>query len=170
MRIAAFVVFFSVGAAVLSVTVLCDDLLEYFHNKALLNQAEANLKKLEALGSDYDILLGQLENDPCQLARLAPATLGIEPNEPNTIFPQATFDKLVAARRALREEPNEPADDQASPQWLNSWRQWPYRHILFFAGSALVLISFIFFGPTKRPPHSMTVTSKAEPSQNREPL
>lgn len=154
-----FVVFFSVGAAVLSLTVLCDDLLEYFHNKSLLAQAEGYLEKLETLDSDYDTLLGQIENDPCQLARLAPATLGIEPNEPNTVYPKATADKLAAARQTLSEEPDRPQEGPTTPQWLNSWCQWPHRHALFFSGSALVLISFIFFGQTKRPSHKMTVTS-----------
>ncbi|MGB7580991.1 MAG: hypothetical protein WBL85_00900, partial [Sedimentisphaerales bacterium] len=66
-RTVAFVVFFSVGAAVLSATTLCDDLLEYYYYKGLLAQIEGNLK---------------------ELARLAPATLGIEANEPNTAYPR----------------------------------------------------------------------------------
>jgi hypothetical protein len=164
-RAIVFVVFFSIGAAVLSGTVLCDDFLEYFHNRNLFRQAEGRLKKLESLDADYEALLGQLESDPCQLARLAPATLGIEPNEPNTAYPRASADKLAAARQALSEEPNEPADDEATLKWLGLCCQWPRRHILFFCGSALVLISFIFFGPEKRPSRSITVTSKTEASE-----
>jgi hypothetical protein len=155
-------VFFSVGAVVLSATVLCDDAVEYFHNKALLKQADANLKKLETLDSDYNIVLKQLEGDPCQLARLAPATLGIEPNEPNTVYPRATADKLAAAKRALIEKPDEQITDESIPPWLDSCCRWPRRHILFFAGAALVLISFIFFGPTRKQSRSMTLTSKTE--------
>jgi hypothetical protein len=165
-RVIVFVVFFGVGAAVLSITVLCDDLLDYYHNKNLLNQAEAYLKKLETLDSDYDTLLGQIENDPCQLARLAPATLGIEPNEPNTVYPRGAPDKLAAARQALSVEPDLPQVEQEAPQWLVSWSQWPYRHIFFIAGSALVLISFIFFGPAKRLSHKMSVTSKNESAES----
>ena len=162
MRVVAFILFFSVGAAVLSATVLCDDAIEYLHNKALLKQADDNLKKLETLDSDYDNVLNQLEGDPCQLARLAAATLGIEPNEPNTIYPRATADKLAAAKRALTEEPDEQANDKSIPPWLDSCCRWPRRHILFFSGAALVLISFIFFGPTLRPARSMIVTTKTE--------
>jgi len=165
-RIIAFVVFFSVGSAVLSGTVLCDDLLDYFYNRSLLRQAEANLKKIESLDADYDALLGQLEGDPCQLARLAPATLGIEPNEPNTAYPRATVDKLAAARRALSEEPNQPAAEEGIPPWLGLCCQWPRRHILFFCGASLVLISFIFFGPTRRPSRKIEITSPGpEPSE-----
>ncbi len=164
-RAIVFVVFFSIGAAVLSGTVLCDDLLDYFYNRNLLKQAEGHLKKLESLNADYDALLGQLEGNPEELARLAPATLGIEPNDPNTAYPRATADKLAAAKKTLSEEPNQAADDEAIPKWLGPCCQWPRRHILFFSGSALVLISFLFFGPTKRPSRSMTVTSKTEPPE-----
>ena len=106
-RTVAFVVFFSVGAAVLSATTLCDDLLEYYYYKGLLAQAESHLKKLESLNTDYDILLAQLEGNPKELARLAPATLGIEVNEPNTAYPRATAGKLAReARLSRRTKPN----------------------------------------------------------------
>ncbi len=165
-RTIVFVVFFGIGAAVLSATVLCDDFLEYFHNRSLLKQVEGRLNKLDTLNSDYDELLGQLEGDPCQLARLAPATLGIEPNEPNTVYPRASADKLAAARYALSEQPQAPAGDEAIPEWLGLCCRWPRRHILFFCGAALVLISFIFFGPPKMSGRSIAVTSKAESSQS----
>lgn len=164
-RAVVFTVFFGIGATVLAATVLCDDLLEYFYYKGLLKQAEGHLKKLESLNADYDALLGQLEGNPKELARLAPATLGIEPNDPNTAYPRATVDKLAAARKALSEEPNRPADDEATPEWLGLCCQWPRRHILFFSGSALVLISFIFFGPTRRPSRLIEITSKTEPPE-----
>jgi ABC-type Fe3+-siderophore transport system permease subunit len=91
--------------------------------------------------------------------------LGIEPNDPNTAYPRAAADKLVAAKRALTEKPNEPSEDDTVPQWLGLCCRWPRRHILFFCGAALVLISFVFFGPTRQPGRSMTVTSKIEKSE-----
>ncbi len=151
----------------LSATVLCEDLIDYFYNRGLLKQAEANLKKIETLDADYDTLLAQLEGDPCQLKRLAPATLGIEPNEPNTAYPRATADKLMAARRALNEEPNTPAVQEGIPPWLGLCCQWPRRHILFFCGASLVLISFIFFGPAGKPSRKIEITSPGhEPSKS----
>ncbi len=161
-RTVAFVVFFSVGAAVLSATTLCDDLLEYYYYKGLLNQSEERLKKLESLNADYDTLLTQFENNPKELARLAPATLGIEANEPNTVYPRASAAKLAAARRALAQEPNETTISQGVPPWLSLCCQWPRRHILFISGATLVLISFVFFGPTRGPSRTMTVTSGGE--------
>ena len=160
-RAIIFVVFFGVGATALSITVLCDDLLEYYHNKVLLSQAEEHLKKLETLGIDYDALLGQVEGDPCALARLASATLGIEPNEPNTVYPRATFDKLSAARKTLSEQGDgSPSYDTSTPQWLNCWCSRPRREILFVSAAALVLISFIFFGPMQMQQRTITVTDK----------
>jgi hypothetical protein len=170
-RIIAFVVFFSVGAAVLTATLLCDDLLEYYYYKGLQAQSEEHLKKLETLNADYDTLLGQFEGDPKELARLAPATLGIEANEPNTAYPRATAGKLAAARRALVEEPNETAITQGAPPWLCLTCRWPRRHILFISGATLVLISFIFFGPIIKPPRSMEITSnQPEPPASAQPL
>ncbi len=166
-RTVAFVVFFSVGAAVLSATTLCDDLLEYYYYKGLLAQAENHLKKLESLNTDYDTLLAQIEGNPKELARLAPATLGIEVNEPNTVYPRATAGKLAAARRALVEEPNETTITQGVPPWLCLSCRWPRRHILFISGAILVLISFVFFGPTKGPSHTMTV--KSNPPESPQP-
>ena len=158
-RVIAFVVFFSVGAAVLSATVLCDDIAEYFYNKSLLKQAEANLHKMESLNADYNALIGRLEGNPKELARLAPATLGMEPNVPGTAYPRATADKLAAARRALTEEPNASPADMGVPIQIILCCQWPRRHILFICGATLMLISFIFFGPTKDPSRTMKVTS-----------
>jgi len=164
-RTVAFVVFFSIGAAVLSATTLCDDLLEYYYYKGLLSQSEERLKKLESLNADYDTLLVQVEGNPKELARLAPATLGIEANEPNTAYPRATADKLAAARRALAAEPNQTTITQGVPPWLCLSCRWPRRHILFISGATLVLISFIFFGPTRDPSRTMTLTSSGEPGQ-----
>lgn len=164
-RAIVFVIFFSIGAAVLSATVLCDVFIENFYKRSVLKKAEAELNKLETLNADYDELLGRLESDPCQLTRLAPATLGIEPNEPNTVYPLATVDKLVAAKYALSEEPNEPAQEEAVPEWLGACCGWPRRHILFFCGAALVLIAFVFFGSPKRPRRSITVVSKKDDSE-----
>jgi len=165
-------VFFSVGTAVLAATLLCNTLLDYFYQQGILKQAEKSVDKLNTLNADYDTLLGQLEGDPCQIARLAPATLGIEPNEPNTAYPRATVDKLAAARRALSEEqrspsfwgeePNQTAQQDLTPKWLVSCCQRPRWHILFISGCALILIAFVFFGPSRHPSRSMTVTSKTE--------
>jgi len=142
-----FVAFFTAGAAALGLSVLVDDLLHYYHNKQLLEKAQQDLNKLENLNADYDALLARLHNDPNIVYRLAPATLGVEP-EPNenVVYPRVRAEELAAARKALTEQ----ADQQtrcALPQWLERCARPPRRLALFIAGASLVLLSFVFFGP-----------------------
>jgi hypothetical protein len=48
-----FAVFFSIGALSLGVAVLCDDFVQYGHNKHLVKQAESSVERLP-LNADYD--------------------------------------------------------------------------------------------------------------------
>ena len=82
-----FVVFFSIGAAALVGAVLCNDLIQYCQNRQLVKEAEHSLERLDSLNKEYDALLEQLENDPNLLKRIAPATLGTQPEDPNAISP-----------------------------------------------------------------------------------
>ena len=150
LRMLLFVVFLSIGAAVLSGSILCDDLLQYYHNKQMLKAAEESLKRLETLNTDYDALLERLQTDPNVIKRIAPATLGTEPADANAIYPRATAEQLAAARKALAEDSNYKVAEPKTADWLircsKPWR----RIILFLAGAFLILISFICFGPVKR--------------------
>jgi hypothetical protein len=94
-------VFFGIGAAAVAGAVLCDDLTAYFRNRQLLNDAQEALAQLRSLNSEYDVLLELLDADPNLFERLAPAALGIERQEPNTVYPSATLEQLAIARRAL---------------------------------------------------------------------
>lgn len=96
-----FMVFFGIGAAAVAVAILCDDLTAYFRNRQLLNDAQEALAQLRSLNSEYDVLLESLDADPNLFERLAPAALGIERQEPNTVYPSATLEQLAIARRAL---------------------------------------------------------------------
>lgn len=144
-----FVAFFTIGATVLAGTVLCDDLLEYYNNRHLLSVMQDSLDKLESLNADYDVLLEQLEQDPNFVRRIAPATLGAEPNEPNTAYPPVTPETLAAAKQTLTAQAGHSEPDAPMPAWLNGCCQPRRRGVLFACGAFLVLISFIFFGPAK---------------------
>jgi len=149
-RILLFVVFFSIGAATLSGSILCDDLLRYYRNRQQLRAAEEALERLKTLNADYDALLGELEADPDVLKRIAPATLGIEPTEPNTVYPKATAEQLAAARRALAKDSGRQPAVAETVGWLERCGRRPQRIILFLAGASLILISFVCFGPAKQ--------------------
>jgi len=144
-----FFLFFGIGAASLSSSILCDDLIQYYQNKQLLRTAQESLERLESLNTDYDVLLERLEEDPnLVIDRLAPATFGTESEDPNTVYPRARSRQLAAARKALMEESNGQSAEAAMPQWLRRCSEPRNRMLLFISGVVLVLISFVSFRPS----------------------
>lgn len=140
--------FFSIGAASLSSSILCDDLIQYYQNKHHLRTAEESLGRLESLNTDYDILLKRLEEDPnLVIDRLAPATFGTGSDDPNTVYPRATGQQLAAAHKALMEESGREPAEVEMPQWLKRISEPRNRILLFISGVVLVLISFVCFRP-----------------------
>ena len=149
-RASFFVLFFSIGAASLSSSILCDDLVQYYQNKELLRETRESLNRLESLNADYDMLLEKLKEDPNLFRRLVPATLGpdAEHQDANTVYPRATAEQLAAARRALMEDPNQSAA-ALMPNWLSRCREPRRRLMLFVCGVVLILTSFVCFRPAK---------------------
>jgi hypothetical protein len=148
LRTFLFVVFFGIGTAALAGSILCDDLFRYYRNKQLLRSKEEALSRLESLNADYDALLKQLEENPGLLERIAPATLGTEPNEPNTVYPKVTAEQLDAARKVLAKGSKQQPAEVEVPEWIIRCSKPSRRIILFSAGAFLILISFICFGTT----------------------
>lgn len=146
-----FIVFFSIGAAAIAASALCDDFVRHYRNKHYLSQAERLTEKLESLNDDYAAVLMRLEDDPNLVKRIAPAAIGADHTDANTIVPRATAWELAEAKKALARiaeaEPNEPA----MPLWLERSREPKQRTYLFAAGAALVLTSFVCFGRIKKP-------------------
>lgn len=140
-----FVLFFSVGAVTLGGAVLSDDLIRYWHNRQLLNEAQAAIERLESLNQEYDALLAELERDPNLLRRIAPATLGTAPSDPYAVYPRARAHELAIARRALLTQTEPESAQAAVPQWLERCREPRRKIALFIAGAGLVLISLVFF-------------------------
>lgn len=144
-----FAFFFSIGAAVFSYSILCDELLAYYRNKELLSEAEESLKKLKSLNVDYDVLLNELEKDPNLIRRIGPATLGTEPEDTGVIYPQARAEELAAARKILTEDSKSNRAKSRVAVWLERCNE-PYRRvILFLAGALLIIISLVCFGPAQ---------------------
>ena len=163
-RAILFVVFFSIGAAALSGSILFADLLQYYNNRELLKAEKELSNRLRSLNTDYDALLEQLKNDPNIIKRITIVTLGKDDNDANTIYPEATAEQLAAAKKALTEETStEPADSKL-PQWLIRCQEPRRRMILFFAGAGLILISFICFGPVKENNEKKTKRKKYPPN------
>jgi hypothetical protein len=142
-----FVAFFSIGAAALGTSVLCDDLIQYWRNKHHLTEAERSLQRLESLNAEYDALLAQIESDPNLLQRIAPVTLGTEPADPNAIYPKARARELAIARKALLDKVEEDTAEPPIPHWLERASEPVKRLVLFIAGAGLVVISLVCFTP-----------------------
>ena len=145
LRFLVFLVFFSSGAAALGGAVLCDDFIQYCHNKHLIRQAEQSIHRLESLNTEYDALLEHLESNPDLLKRIAPVTLGTEPNDPNTIYPKARAQELAVARKAFTEQADDEPTEVSIPKWLRRCSDPPKRLILFISGASLILISMVCF-------------------------
>lgn len=127
--------------------VLCDDLILYCQNQQRLSEAELSLERLDSLNREYDALLVQLEKDPNLLKRIAPATLGTEPEDPNAVYPKAKARELALARKALIDLAGESRQEDPVPAWLQRCSEPSRRLGLFVAGAGLVLISLVFFTP-----------------------
>jgi len=151
-RTILFVIFFSIGASSLGISILCDDLVQYYRNRQLLRVTQQSVNRLKALNTDYDVLLEQLEKDPNLVKRLAPATLGTEPEDANAVYPRATAEQLAAAHKVLTEDPNNQSARPMLPDWLTRCSEPRRRMTLFVAGSVLILISFTCFTPVKQTP------------------
>jgi len=145
LRFLVFVVFFSTGAVALGGAVLCDDLIKYCQNRQTVKQAQQAVRRLESLNAEYDVLLEQLGSNPDLLQRIAPVTLGTEPNDPNTVYPRAKARDLAIARKAVMDQADEEPADATIPAWLLRCSDPPKRIILFIAGASLILIAMVCF-------------------------
>ena len=154
-RAILFVLFFSIGAGSLSVSVLCDDLVQHYRNAKLLRAAEESLDRLKSLDADYGVVIKRLQvdpNDPNSVKHLAGVTLGPEHHEPNTAYPRATAKLLEAIEGVLTDESSQPASGQSDsplPWWLRRCSEPRRKMALFFCGVVLILTSLVCFGPRK---------------------
>jgi hypothetical protein len=145
-----FVIFFSIGAASLGISVLCEDLIEYYQNREQLKSDREYLDWLKLITNDYDVLLSQLENDPNFVQRIAKATLGSESDDPNTVYPAESIELLADVREVLNDDANQPAEQVDEPQipgWLARCSETKRRIALFVSGVVLILTSLVCFRP-----------------------
>ena len=148
-RLILFVIFFSIGSAVLAAAVLVPDLVRYYQYRQVLHSAEKSVEELELLNEKYDTLLKNIEEDPNLLSRVAPVIMGSDFNEPNAVYPEATAEELEFVRQALQDlQPKDP-NEVVVPGWLGRCSQSNMRLAMFLCGAALVLVSLTCFGPAQ---------------------
>lgn len=149
-RALLFAAFFGIGATAFSISILCDELLRYYHNRELLRLDEGSLERLKTLDADYEALLSRLEKDPNILKHLAPATLGTEPADANAVYPKVSAQQLALSLQGLTGHSGGQVEDSAIPAWLSRCSRRPQRTALFLSGAFLILISFVWFGSPGR--------------------
>ena len=145
-----FIVFFTIGATALCGAILSQELVRYFENIQLLEESTESVEKLESLISDYDELLKQRQDDPNLIKRAIAITMGVDINEPDTVYPKLTANELQAARITLARQQQEKDKKTAVPQLLLRCNEPQRRLGLFLAGASLVLVSFVCFNPGKK--------------------
>ncbi len=148
MRAVIFMILFSFGAAGLGLAVLADEFITTYHSRASLEQSEQSLAELERLIEDYEALTERMAEDPNLMRRVAAATLGGDPNDPNTAYPRARAQELEAARQAV--EDIEQQQENSLPHWLERISEPRRRAALFLSGTFLILLSFMLFARKAR--------------------
>lgn len=141
-------ILFSFGAAGLGLAVLADEFITTYHSRASLEQSEQSLAELERLIEDYEALTERMAEDPNLMRRVAAATLGSDPNDPNTAYPRARAQELEAARQAV--EDIEQQQENSLPHWLERISEPRRRAALFLSGTFLILLSFMLFARKAR--------------------
>ena len=144
-----FIVFFTIGIAAIAVSILVNDFNQYYIVKIQLHNTKITNEKIQKLIDGYGEMIKSIEADPHIVERLAPATLGVEPNTPETAFPKASRRELWAARQALIAAAPPLPPEPVLPEWLKRCSEPLLRKILFLAGSALILVSFTCFNIRK---------------------
>ncbi len=145
-----FIVFFSIGSAALAIAVLIPDFVRYYRYRQVQHETEKSVRELESLNTKYDMLLKNIEDDPNLLNRVAPVIMGSDFNEPNAVYPETTAEGLNIARQALQNlQPIDP-NEVIVPNWLNRCSQPNMRLAMFLCGGALVMLSFICYGSSRK--------------------
>jgi hypothetical protein len=154
-----FCIFFALGIAAIFMSIKGDDIYNLYESNSLLDQTVIANQKLQALNTEYDLQLENIQNDPNILVRLKEVELGQEPHREETVFPDAPEEIIAIAKEALRNDDNLKPSKNAIPQWASRITEPKIRRGLFFAGTALVLVSFVCFG-TPSPPHKKNDVSE----------
>ncbi len=146
-----FCVFFAVGIAAIFLSIKADEIYSLYESSSLLGQTVAANQRLESLNTEYDLQLQTIDSNPNIIGRLKTVELGQQPSREETVFPDAPDEIIAIAKEALRNDDNLKPADSAIPQWASRITEPRIRKGLFFAGAALVLVSFVCFGtPNQR--------------------
>jgi hypothetical protein len=142
-----FALFFSVAAIAITISILIDEIKLYHENKASLHHTRQLNEKLEDLIDQSAAQIHLIEKDPNILKRLSYVTLGRDPADANSdvAYPQNNLSsKQIKNTLEDIKQKQSPAEPNI-PKWVQRCSRYKTRLSLFLAGTALVLVTFIFF-------------------------
>ena len=149
-RLVFFLVFSAIGICAVALAVLGPEWKNLYQLNSAVRQIEQSNQKIEEIIKDHQILSAQISNDANILKRIAPLTLGEQPEGPNQPVAKITADTLARAKAILEQQQTQDNSDSPEvPKWLQRCTTVDGRIILFTAGSGLVVVSFACFGVKK---------------------
>lgn len=148
-RLFFFLVFSTIGILSITLGVLGPRWNNLYKMNAAIRQTERNNQKIEQIIKDHQILTAQIKADANMLMRIAPLTLGVQPEDPNQPVAEITADTLSRAKAVLDQQPEDNSDNPDVPVWLQRCTTVNKRIILFAAGAGLIVVSFACFGKKK---------------------
>ena len=150
-RYVLFCLFFAVGAGAVALSILAEEMRDYYEGKNLLEKTSADNEDIKFLTIEYEAQIYEIRRDPNILGRLRRVALGREPSAEDTAFPRASEKLLTEAGAAVLADLRSSRPAREIPKWVKRTSEPKVRRSLFFAGAGLVLVTFIFFGaPAKK--------------------
>ncbi len=146
-RFIFFCVFFSIGLAAITISILVEELHNYYRNYTTVYQIKMSNEKIEKIIPDIERQLQVAKNDPNRISRLRHLIFGEKLKKDNTVFPNTNDKRLTKiAELLIKMQQTEKHNVPKIPQWVKRVSNYRIRLALFFAGTGLILLDFIFFG------------------------
>ena len=151
-----FCLFFSVGFGAMTLAILVEpELMNYYLSRRALSDLYAQNEKIKELTDQYTAQINLIEQEPNVLDRIRVLAFNQPPQREDTIFPRSDNQKLRQKTQTLFDQLEQKQNTQLPPPaWLQRCIQPNIRRALFVAGAVLVLLTFMFFGSTRRAPNT----------------
>jgi hypothetical protein len=153
LRYIIFCIFFAAGTVAIALSFLVqNEMLKHFQMVALLDKTVKDNEKIQSLIDQYNAQNSLIEKEPNVLARLQQVALGQTPPEQEGVISPSDYNLQLAALAKQVLDENPPADpNEYTPTWARRCVDSRNRSALFLSGAGLLLITFMFFGSSRKP-------------------
>jgi len=156
-RFLFFCLFFGVGAGAMTLAILAEpELRDFYLSRRALDEVYAQNEIIKDLTDQYVARIELIEREPNVLDRVRILAFNQPPQREDTVFPRGDDAQLGQQTQALFEmlEAREIAP-RPLPDWLMRCLEPNIRRALFLAGAGLAMLTFIFFGSSRRTAEDM---------------